>query len=504
MQKTIDRYLQDIHLPRNTFFKEQIHTAVGVIIQNNERVYRVRKDTARQQKIACTMLIEGLYQTYCTLSDSARLCLPLSQSRYNKGDPAKINAVGYRTMNEAVQALEKLGWIFLEKGYITGGGRNIPTKLMPTGELLGVFQNKGIAWQELQPTADQELIILKNYNPKTKEKSIIPTPDTRNARLMRSNLKKINTLLSQHAICLHRKDKNLFALAEKMSQDSYSTEWFDNKPIKKARLFNFSHTAMIRIFARSSLFKGGRFYGGWWQYIPREERKYITIDGMGTIEIDYSEIHPRLLYIEQGLKPPEGDLYDLNIRVEGLPFDSENERYKAIRGVVKRYINALINDENGFYKLPKSDQDIIGMDTKQLRELVTKKHPEIQDSLGAGKGLSFQYFDSQIAERVMLSLLEKNIICLPIHDSFICQIHNARHLYEAMTTAYQKVIKDQPRIKQGIRYKSDFQIIFQNNGEVDRQATMEQHTKCIHNTFVHSWTQARASTAHEGEEESCP
>jgi len=495
VHKTIDRYIQDIHLPRKTFFEEQIRTAVGAIIQNNERVYKVRKDTARQRKVACTMLIEGLYQTYYTFSDSARLCLSLSQSRYKKRDPAKINTVGYRTMNDAVQALEQLGWVFVRAGYVSGRGKNIPTKLMPIGQLLKVFQDNGIAWQELQPTVDQEIIILKDYDPTTKEKYIISTPDTRKVRLMRSNLKKINTFLSQHAICLHRNDKNLSALAKKMSQDSYSTEWFDNKPIKKARLFNFSHTAMTRIFARSSLSKGGRFYGGWWQYIPREERKYITIDGMGTIEIDYSEMHPRLLYLEQGLKPPKGDLYDLKIRVGGLPFDPEHERYKAIRGVVKRYINALINDENGFYKLPISDQEIIGMDTKQLRELVIKKHPKIQNSLGAGKGLSFQYFDSQIAERVMLMLLEKNIVCLPIHDSFICQFHHAKDLHEAMITAYQKVFKDQPKIKQGIRYKSDFQIIFQDNGEVDRQAIMEQHTKSIHNIFFQSWVYARATTA---------
>jgi hypothetical protein len=30
---------------------------------------------------------------------------------------------------------------------------------MPTGELQNVFKQKGIAWQELQPTANQELIL---------------------------------------------------------------------------------------------------------------------------------------------------------------------------------------------------------------------------------------------------------------------------------------------------------------------------------------------------------
>jgi hypothetical protein len=35
-----------------------------------------------------------------------------------------------------------------------------------------------------------------------------------------------------------------------------------------------------------------------------KRKKYITIDGMGTIEIDYSELHPRLLYLRAGIKAP--------------------------------------------------------------------------------------------------------------------------------------------------------------------------------------------------------
>jgi hypothetical protein len=134
------------------------------------------------------------------------------------------------------------------------------------------------------------------------------------------------------------------------------------------------------------------------------------------------------------------------------------------------------------------------MDTKQLRELVIKKHPQIQDSLGVGKGLSFQYLDSQIAEQVMLTLLKKDIVCLPIHDSFICQIHHAKDLYEAMNAAYVSVLGNRPKIKQGIRYKSDFQIIFQDNGEVDKEATMKQHNSSIHNTFFLSWVKAKQGT----------
>jgi ribosomal protein L29 len=59
MKKTIDRYIQDINLPKKSFFDEQINTAVAAMVQNDERIYRVRKDIAKQRKRACTLLIEG-------------------------------------------------------------------------------------------------------------------------------------------------------------------------------------------------------------------------------------------------------------------------------------------------------------------------------------------------------------------------------------------------------------------------------------------------------------
>jgi len=488
MSQSVNLYINDVLLPKKSCITNEIRT-----LQNKVFAMVKVRSTTHQKRLrhTCKLLLEGLYQVFATNSERARLSLSLSQDRYKLGDSQKINRITFRCAMNVIDALNELGWIELKKGYTKQNGTNVLTTLRPQGELLKVFENVGIIWQELMPNTHDEIIILKNYDPATKEKHIIPSPDTSQVRKMRRNLKKINNFIRDHAICLHRYNKNLFDLARRMGLDTYQTEWSSGSPTKKPRMMNFCQTQLKRIFARSDMTKGGRFYGAWWQYIPSEERKYITIDGMGTIEIDYSEIHPRLLYLEQKLNPPTGDLYDLNIRVSNIPYDVTVEPYLSQRKVIKKYLNALINDETGNYKLSKADQVTIGMNDSQLRVKLLKKHPQIMNSLGAGKGLSYQYVDSQIAERVMLILMEKDIVCLPIHDSFICEIRFAKDLHEAMQQAHMEILNASPKIKKGVRYKSDFQIQFQPNGEVDKEATWKQHDDSIHNKFLASWREAR-------------
>ena len=48
----------------------------------------------------------------------------------------------------------------------------------------------------------------------------------------------------------------------------------------------------------------------WWQNIPSEFRADISINGIGTIELDYPYLHPSLLYLKAG-RQMHGDPYDL-------------------------------------------------------------------------------------------------------------------------------------------------------------------------------------------------
>lgn len=71
-----------------------------------------------------------------------------------------------------------------------------------------------------------------------------------------------------------------------------------------------------RVFNNGNFEHGGRHYGHWIQEIPRGLRKEIVIDGKSTVEIDFSSLHPRLLYGMEGLKLD--DNYDPYIAIEGL------------------------------------------------------------------------------------------------------------------------------------------------------------------------------------------
>ena len=59
---------------------------------------------------------------------------------------------------------------------------------------------------------------------------------------------------------------------------------------------DLSRKTITRIFTNGSFEECGRFYRGWWQNVPSEYRKYITIDESVTTEYDFSQLSPHMLY----------------------------------------------------------------------------------------------------------------------------------------------------------------------------------------------------------------
>src|SRR5262249_2250286 len=95
-----------------------------------------------------------------------------------------------------------------------------------------------------------------------------------------------------------------------------------------------------RVFNQSSFLLGGRFYGGWWQNIPKSYRAHITIDGARTVEMDYPRLHPTLLYAECR-QPMYGDPYiirDTDRRLVKVAFNTlvnADTRASAIRAIAE-------------------------------------------------------------------------------------------------------------------------------------------------------------------------
>lgn len=380
----------------------------------------------RAYKTISTQLISSLYISWC--ADDA-VSFPVRPAAYKAGRLGAVQ-LSHEYTQEAYKALKKLRWI------TTRDSKKDYTRIKASGPLKSAFEDIGVRWmpQDLQPR--DELVVLRDIKRdkdgkpirsgrlRKKEKYPCALPNTSEVDLWRDNLEYINAELIKHCISLDLSNINLDALKKELA-----TKKGDQETYKRLYLHRVQLT---RIFSRGSLSKGGRFYRGWWQSIPEIHRPHIRIDGKKVIEIDYSGISLRIISAQCGIKLPAAvDPYDI-----GLPNwrGSKDERRKPL----KKIINALINDEDGDYKLANT-KDFYGVTPRELRKLFQKTHPVVYERLADGIGLEAQFVDSQIAESVMLKMLKDGIICLPIHDSFLVPSGYNQILSSVMKDTFREI-----------------------------------------------------------------
>jgi hypothetical protein len=74
----------------------------------------------------------------------------------------------------------------------------------------------------------------------------------------------------------------------------------------------------------------------------------------------------------------------------------------------------------------------------ELIDRLNAAHPVIGQYFCSGAGLLLQRIDAQIMRNVLLNLAEKDIPCLPVHDSAIVQYFRSHELQKAMQQAYEE------------------------------------------------------------------
>lgn len=132
------------------------------------------------------------------------------------------------------------------------------------------------------------------------------------------------------------------------------------------------------------------------------------------------------------------------------------------------------------------------MNTAQLYQLVINKHPLIAQTVG--KGLHYQFLDSQLAESVMLKLLKQKIVCLPIHDSFVVQTQYVDALNNAMSQAYQELFAGFPALKDPEPSQSQFEQVFYPSGQLDETYMNNKRSSSIHEIFLSTWKSSKISS----------
>ncbi len=400
---------------------EEVDNLVSKLLEDIQSELQLERFNKTKYKSNLKVLLINLFVTY---SVSPKMYLAVSRTsgdysnkRYNTRN------IGYKVFINIFNVLTKLNYIEYHPGHydpLTASGNR--SRVRGNIKLIKCFKSYSISTAMITNDKEEETIILK----KSKDESINPSRkdlvdyiDNSKTNKMRSNLEEINALLDRTWIDIEISDKEHTKLNKAL----------DKKPDKNP--IDFTRRKLRRIFNNSSFEHGGRFYHGWWQEIPSDYRKYITISGKRVEEEDFSGIHIRMLYTFEDIEIGSEDTY----LIEGFG--------RKYRDQVKVALNTIINAKTKKEAIYSINSELTLPKNKSAQDLFNQlelKHPKIAKYFATGIGIELQYLDSQIAEKVILRLSRVNIVALPVHDSFIVRMSHINDLKDEMNKAYEEVL----------------------------------------------------------------
>lgn len=381
-------------------------------------------------------------------SDPAKyIAIDRDKNAYRKGSRYHKLFISYTYLIKAIDYLidnkyaeYKKGFHFKDKGF--------KSRIKATPKLIQLIEQEKISATMIKHNIpDDRLIILKD-----EDKIEIEYEDTAETLRMKENLKIINKVLGNTPILLEIWDEDLAFVNERLNDHPDPSK-------RKGGSIEFTKTQLHRTFNNCSWKQGGRFYGGYWQRIPRACRKYIKINDKDVVELDYSGLHINMLYAMEKLPMPKGDVYHL-----------ENYNNTDIfRDFIKQLLLIMVNSKDQDstrqaihkavhrekkVKLPESEGILstAGEYIFPLMKAFGKKHSDIKHYFNSGKGIDLQYLDSQIAEKVMVHFAKMGYAVLPLHDSFILHHGLERELEEEMSKAFYDMFQVEPKID--LKYNS--------------------------------------------------
>lgn len=295
----------------------------------------------------------------------------LCKSRYG------ASFLSARTFVDAVKALEAAGLIVISTPHWDDPAKKNSrvARYMATPSLMAGLERAGASVVDLRRHPNAEGIRLKDS-----EKRLVEYGDDAFAKAARDQLRIINDMLESHWADLALTDEELARELKRIdgTQDDEAAQSFD-----------FAARKVYRVFNNDDWEQGGRFYGAWWISIPSHLRRHILIDGKRTVEVDYSGIHPAMLFALAGKDIPT-DPYARCVTNKG----NEDERK-----LVKTTFNALLNADSikEIKKIKKYDETLTGRSWTDFKRFIVDSYPECADHFGTGSGLRLQRMDSDLA-----------------------------------------------------------------------------------------------------------
>jgi hypothetical protein len=388
-------------------------------LEGRERKRGPKEQTRFRDAVRCLVL--DLYVAW-KIDPELVVGISLSNSDYTAQSRYRAIFIWWSSFKAAYELLDQTDYIEVVKHGFNDprSGKGRVTRIRATKKL--IQRLTGPTQMKLTRISrrywDEQVIILRAKKPRTGTiGSKIEYEDTAETRLMRERLGIINAHLQKQWIDIRITDAEFAKLQRRMRQD-YEDDDRDRPFI------DLTQRSLVRIFNNGDWEQGGRFYGGWWQSVPKEYRKRITINDKRTNEVDFSTLHPVLLYAQVGERLV-GDAYDIGL--QGVQ-----------RDLVKKTFNMMLNARDRINAPKAFAAANLGMSWAQLQQAIRERHAPIASFFNSGYGLKLQRLDADLAEAVMLRFMEGGNACLPVHDSFL--VHHARtdDLTEIMAEEFKR------------------------------------------------------------------
>ena len=380
------------------------------------------------------IILSDLYSTY---KRDPKLCTGFARKHTDWTVRDRYNGQGIpRKIVDVVDALKKARYLRYEPGYSkkAGDSKDQRSRIQPTKNLKDLFKRLEVTSSSIINNHKRETILLRDKDAEDENTVSIKYEDTPTTMRMRKVVESYNEMMLKHHVDVASLRKPIFEREHTNEKGEVTKEVI---PIGPDHMFTY------RVFSRgdAKFRKHGRWYGGFWQRLPKKRvdlRRDIYIDGEPTDEIDFSGLHPTLLALEHG-KLLEGDKYDLGRPV--LDTVKMSEQRSIVKELVLIAINAKSKSEAyAAYNAQNKDKTLEHPELDQLLAAFIEKYPFLKGELCSDKGIDLMYTDSQITEAVIKRFVEADKPILPIHDSYIVKQSDRNFLKVIMKDACNEVL----------------------------------------------------------------
>ncbi len=329
---------------------------------------------------------------------------------------------------KAVDFLQREGYIIAYKGIASSiPERRTISWIKSTDLFLSTWPSKEVYMQaELDYLEQCEVIELRDEN-----KNTIPYKNNEHTKRMAEVVRRLNSLNEKCSV-VDREGKIMTNIY--------------------CRIFN------------ESFDYGGRFYRADVLAIKNKEddaRLDILMDDEAVVEVDYSNLHFRIA----------AALEDLDS--EDIPLDVysgilEDETNKVDRSIVKLAVNMMFNCydklsaqraiQKAINLMPDEAKQIYTLGgAKSVMALIYDEYPAFSHLFceESSFGRVLQNADSHLASDILEVMLEKNIPCLPVHDSFIVKMKHLDILCKAMGDCFRKRFEVDTIVPVGVKWRED-------------------------------------------------